>query len=185
MHDATLIAHSCTGPATSARLNYPIGVAMDSLNTTLYIADTSNGAIRVVNPAGVISLVAGVTDANWCDNFGNRVTSTIARLQNVYALVSDGAGGFTTQDYYNSIVRYYSGPDAIVTTIAGTSVAGYSDGGPATAAKLSAPSGLTTDGANGFYIAMSGSNVLQRLTPLAQGYNLTTVAGRNGSAGYS
>ena len=136
---STIKPYLDAGPATSARLNYPVGVALDSLNTTLYIADTSNGAIRVVNPAGVISLVAGVTDANWCDNFGNRVTSTNARLQSVYALVSDGAGGFAVPDYSNSIVRYYSGPDAIVTTIAGATVAGYSDGGPATGAKLFAP----------------------------------------------
>jgi sugar lactone lactonase YvrE len=46
------------GPATSARLNYPTGVAVDSLGD-LYIADYVNNRIRKVETSGVITTVAG------------------------------------------------------------------------------------------------------------------------------
>ena len=45
------------GPATSAQLNSPDGVAVDSFGT-LYIADTGNSRIRKASN-GVISTVAG------------------------------------------------------------------------------------------------------------------------------
>jgi sugar lactone lactonase YvrE len=51
------------GPATSAQLNDPQGVAVDGAGD-LFIADTFNSAIREVTPAGVISTVAGVAGAN-------------------------------------------------------------------------------------------------------------------------
>jgi len=50
------------GPATSAQLNDPQGVAVDGAGD-LFIADTFNSAIREVTPAGVISTVAGVVGA--------------------------------------------------------------------------------------------------------------------------
>ncbi|HUN32782.1 MAG TPA: hypothetical protein VMU95_12285 [Trebonia sp.] len=50
------------GPATSAQLNDPQGVAVDGAGD-LFIADTFNSAIREVTPAGVISTVVGVVGA--------------------------------------------------------------------------------------------------------------------------
>lgn len=48
------------GPATSARLNYPAAVAVDSANNLVYIADNSNYRVRVVNrTSGIINTVAG------------------------------------------------------------------------------------------------------------------------------
>jgi len=46
------------GPATSAQLNFPSGIAADSAGN-LYIADTYNLRVRRVNPAGIISTIAG------------------------------------------------------------------------------------------------------------------------------
>jgi sugar lactone lactonase YvrE len=51
------------GPATSAQLNDPQGVAVDGAGD-LFIADTFNSAIREVTPAGIISTVVGVVGAN-------------------------------------------------------------------------------------------------------------------------
>ena len=51
------------GPATSAQLNDPQGVALDGAGD-LFIADTFNNAIREVTPAGVISTVVNAASAN-------------------------------------------------------------------------------------------------------------------------
>ncbi len=46
------------GPATKAELNNPKGLALDS-SGNLYIADTDNSAIRMVNTSGTITTIAG------------------------------------------------------------------------------------------------------------------------------
>ena len=46
------------GPAPSAQLNYPEGVAVDAAGN-LYIADTRNYCVRMVSPTGIITTVAG------------------------------------------------------------------------------------------------------------------------------
>src|SRR5208282_1571504 len=48
------------GAATSAQLSVPEGVFVDSLGN-IYIADTDNSVIRVVNPGTASTVVAGVT----------------------------------------------------------------------------------------------------------------------------
>ena len=50
------------GPATSAQLNDPQGVAVDGAGD-LFIADTFNNAIREVTPAGVITTVVNAAPA--------------------------------------------------------------------------------------------------------------------------
>ena len=47
------------GPALSARLNSPKGIAFDKIGNTLYIADVANFRVRKVNAAGQISTIAG------------------------------------------------------------------------------------------------------------------------------
>ena len=56
------------GPATSAQLNYPQGVAVDSAGN-LYIADTGNNRIRKVSN-GVITTVAGNGTAGFSGDNG-------------------------------------------------------------------------------------------------------------------
>ena len=55
--------------ATMAALNGPEGVAVDSRGR-LYIADTGNHRIRMVDPEGVISTVAGTGEAGYSGDGG-------------------------------------------------------------------------------------------------------------------
>src|ERR1700756_3391342 len=76
------------GPATSATLNTPIGVAVDSAGN-LYIADAFNNRIRKVNAAGVITTVAGNGDARFS---GDHAAATIASLSAPFGVAVDKAG---------------------------------------------------------------------------------------------
>ncbi|HVQ87941.1 MAG TPA: hypothetical protein VMT88_07150 [Actinomycetes bacterium] len=73
-------------------------------------------------------------------------------------------------------------PTGVVTTVAGTGVAGSTgDGGPATSAKLNLPSRVAVGPDGSLYIADSGNNKIRRVSP---GGTISTVAG-TGIAGYS
>ena len=66
------------GPATSAKLNQPNGLAVDSQGN-LYIADSLNFRIRQVKPDGTISTLAG-------DGFSQFFTNlTLDKVGNLYA----------------------------------------------------------------------------------------------------
>jgi len=98
----------------------------------------------------------------------------------------DGAGNMYYSDRDQNLVRKVT-PAGILSTVAGTGTGGYAgDGGAATAAELSAPSGLIVDGAGNIYIADSGNNVIREVV-MGSGTEpamIYTVAG-NGTAGSS
>jgi len=78
------------GPATSAQLNSPSGIAVDSAGNW-YIADTANNRIRRVTPKGVISTVAGTGDP--------------AKLNGPRAVAIDGSNNLYVVDTGNDVVR--------------------------------------------------------------------------------
>ena len=118
------------GPATSASLNTPLGVALDS-NGNLYIADTGNDLIRKVSSSGVITTVAGGSKGNQKDSVGDGNPATSASLNAPYGLALDSSGNLYIADAGNARIRKVNS-SGVITTIAGTGEAGYSgDGGPA------------------------------------------------------
>ena len=193
------------GPAISAQLNYPSGVAVDSAGD-LYIADTGNQRIRKVSPFGVITTVvqtgARALAVDRTDNLyyfadgagvrrvspsGIITTVTSASFNVPYAVAVDSAGNLyvaeigTVADAPNYRVRKVS-PDGSITVVAGDGTAGYSgDGGPAASAQLNGPVGLAVDTADNLYIADSFSGRIRMVSPSGI---ITTVAG-NGAPGYS
>jgi hypothetical protein len=96
----------------------------------------------------------------------------------------DGAGNMYYSDRDQNLVRKVT-PAGVLSTVAGTGTGGYAgDGGAATAAELSAPSGIIVDGAGNIYIADSGNNVIREVV-VGSGTEpamIYTVAG-NGTAG--
>jgi uncharacterized protein (TIGR03437 family) len=159
------------GPATSAQLNYPAGVAVDSAGN-LYIADTYNSRVRKVSN-GVITTVAGGGSS-----FGDNGPATSAQLS-VGGIALDSAGNLYIADYYNHRVRKVS--NGVITTLAGDGVPGFTgDNGLATSAQLASPSGVAVDSAGNLYIADEGNNRIRKVTNGV----ITTVAG-NGTYGYS
>ena len=167
------------GPATSAQLGDPSGVAVDGVGN-LYIADTMNNVIRKVTlgAPGTITTVAG--GGSGCtgetDSVGDGCPATSAQFANPYGVTVDGSGNLYVADTYNFRVRKVT-PSGTITTVAGNGKIGYSgDGGPATSAQLQYPYGVAVDGAGNLYIADRYNNVIRKVTPGTPG-TITTVAG--------
>ena len=159
------------GPATSAQLNNPHGVAVDSAGN-LYIADYGNLRIRKVS-GGVITTVAGGDSSDLGDNG----PATSAYLNDPVAVAVDSAGDLYLPDY-NRVRKVANG---VITTIAGTGMPGFSgDNGPATNAQMNLPSGMAVDSAGNLYFADTNNHCIRKVS---NGI-ITTVAG-NGTPGFS
>jgi sugar lactone lactonase YvrE len=87
------------GAGTAAGFWSPSGLAIDA-SDKLYVADSSNNAIRMVTPAGVVSTLAGNGDPGYTN------TSTgAARFYNPYGVAVDGHGNVYVAEYENSAIR--------------------------------------------------------------------------------
>jgi uncharacterized protein (TIGR03437 family) len=159
------------GPATSAAINVPLGVAVDAAGN-LYISDSRNNRIRKVS-GGIITTVAGSGSPFQPGGFsGDGGLATNATLNFPSGLAVDTVGNLYIADEDNHRVRKVSG--GIITTVAGTGVVGFSgDGGPATSATLDRPNGVALDAAGNLYIACDKIDV-RKVT----GGTITTIAGR-------
>jgi uncharacterized protein (TIGR03437 family) len=158
------------GPATSAQLSYPEGVAVDS-NGNLYIADYDNARIRRVSN-GVITTVAGTATYGFS---GDNGPATSAQLSGNDAVAVDPAGNLYISDIGNRRIRRVS--NGVITTVVGGGTS-FGAGGPATSSHFSDPSGVAVDSSGNLYIAASADN---RILKVSNGI-ITTVAG-NGTSG--
>jgi len=155
------------GPATSALLNYPRGVAVDA-SGNLYIADSNNNRIRKVS-GGVITTVAG--DGNF-GYIGDGMPATSSWLNGPDGVTVDSAGNIFIADTGNGRIRRVTG--GTISTVAGNGTFGYNgDNMAATSAELTSPAGVAVDSADNIYIADLGNN---RVRKVSAG-TITMVAG--------
>jgi uncharacterized protein (TIGR03437 family) len=89
------------GPAVNASINIPSDVAFDSAGN-LYIADAGNNRIRKVNPAGVISTIAGTADNGFSGDGGS---PTLAMLNHPWSVAVSSSGAVYVGDDLNFRVR--------------------------------------------------------------------------------
>jgi hypothetical protein len=162
------------GPATSAELHWPAGVAVDGAGNLL-VADLYNNVIRVVAAhsgtfygqameAGFIYTVAGG------GTLGDGHRATRAQLLNPAGVAVDGAGNLLIADTVRSQIRVVAARTGtfygqamkagFIYTVAGIAgQSGYTgDGVPATSAELNFPGNMTTDGAGNVLIADTHNN---------------------------
>jgi len=170
------------GPAASASLWTPSAVTVDSAGN-LYIADTLNYRVRKVNPAGIISTVAGNGNLGFSGDGG---PATSAALGGPAGVAVDSAGNLYIADYANHRIRKVTAA-GIISTIAGSLLPGFSgDGGPATSAQLFGPAGVTLDAAGNIYIAEAGNatGFGNRIRKVNTAGIISTIVG-NGTRGFS
>jgi hypothetical protein len=158
------------GPATSATLDAPTGLAEDAAGD-LFIADTADNVVREVTPSGTIRLVAGNGTEG---DSGDGGPATSAELDNPQGVAVDAGGDVFIADTYNNVVREVT-PGGEITTFAGNGTPGYSgDGGAASQAELASPTDVAVDSEGNVYIADAGNNVIRRVSTTGV---ITTVAG--------
>jgi trimeric autotransporter adhesin len=168
------------GPATSARLSYPQGVAVDA-SGNIYIADKSNNCIRMVTKStGVITTVAGGGDSA---RIGDGGQATTAYVELPYGVAVDASENIYISEPYQHRIRKVIKSTGVITTVAGNGRSGFSgDGGLATSATFNYPYGVAVDASGSIYVAEESGNRIRMITQ-STGV-ITTVAG-NGDPSFS
>ena len=163
------------GPALSAALFWPEGLAMDSAGN-LYVSTGSR--VRKITRDGSIAAFAGTSSAG----FGGDGQSAIsASLREPHGLAVDSAGNVYIADSGNFRIRKV-GPTGTITTIAGNGQSGYSgDGGPATGARIGYVNDLALDASGNLYFSDPYNHCVRRIS--SSGTIQTVAGGAFGSGG--
>jgi sugar lactone lactonase YvrE len=143
--------------AEDARLNGPRGqsappasrICIDNRDR-IYIADTGNNVVRMIDSDGTIRTIAGTGERGYGGDDG---PATEAKLNTPSDVAIASNGIVYVADTMNHVIRMIS-PDGIIRTLAGTGERGFGgDGGPADEALLDRPYGLTVSANGDVYIA--------------------------------
>ncbi len=179
------------GPATSAQLNVPQGVFIDT-SGNVYIVDTVNQMVRLVSAStGIITTLAGtgyfvLNSGPYGAGYpsggynGDDIAATSAQLNNPTDVIVGANGDFFVADGGNHRIRLVAKSTGLMTTYAGTGTAGCSgDDGPATSAQLNSPQKIAFDASGNLYIA---ANDAVRMVAKSTGF-ITTYVATVGSGG--
>jgi hypothetical protein len=181
------------GPATSAKLSFPDGVFVDS-SENIYIADTGDNRIRVVNtsaetvtvagvaiPAGDIATVAGTGAEGYSGDDAAAISATLAGPSGVFV---DTSGDIFITDTANFVIREVVASSGFIATVAGDNAQGFSgDGGPSTSAELNTPIGLFGDSTGNLFVADSYNSRIRKLVLTAVAPSATTPSAQTTSPG--
>ncbi len=147
------------GPATAATFARPSGLALKA-DGTLYIADNTNNAVRMVSTSGIITTVAGTGTAGYSGDGG---AATAATLSGANSVALDASGNLYIAEATNNIIREVNTSN-VISTYAGNNTPGYSgDGHAAVSAQLNGPNWTATDASGNVYVADNLNNVIRRV----------------------
>jgi sugar lactone lactonase YvrE len=171
------------GPARSAQLFIPLGLALDRLGN-LFIADNVYNVVRRVDAiTQIITTVAGNGSPGYD---GDNGPATSASLNSPYGVSVDAHGNLFVADGLNNVIRRVDAITGVITTVAGDFARGGAfsgDGGPATAASLHGPRAVAIDSAGNLFFADTDNSCVRRVDATTQ--IVTTVAGQGQRVGDS
>lgn len=142
------------GTGATARFSSPTELAVDS-NGNIFVADAGNNRIRKITPAGVVTTVAGSTHG-WADGVGSA-----AQFNAPFGIAIDAEDNVYIADRNNNRIRKMT-PGGVVTTIAGSGVAGE-DNGSGSTATFNSPWALVVDTANNLYVTALNSPSIRKI----------------------
>ncbi len=160
MADGTHAYSGDGGPATSATLDYPYGLAIDTAGN-VFISTNGDARIRKVNTSGIISTIAG-NGPSGVGPTGNNGPATAAYLSSPRGIAFDKAGNLYVAEQVSQVRRISTA--GIINKFAGDYALGlgYSgDGGPGKNAQLNGPVEVSVDSANNVYISDMGNQVIR------------------------
>ena len=172
------------GPATSAVFNQPHCVGVDSKGN-VYIADSGNHRLRMVDTSGKITTIAGTGDpkAPACPDKAQTCPAAGSGLKFPKSMFMAANDQLYLADSGNNMIRRLdlTANPVTITIVAGTTQAKKygGDGGRATEAQLNTPEGVAVDSAGNVYIADKDNNLVRKID--AQGI-ITTIAGDTAAA---
>jgi uncharacterized protein affecting Mg2+/Co2+ transport len=161
------------GLGTSAKFNYPSGVAVDALGN-VYVADNNNHTIRKITPAGLVSTFAGSGTAGSVDGIG-----TAASFYYPTKLALDNLGNVYVADLRNHKIRKIT-PAGVVSTLAGSGTIGDTDATGA-GASFNYPTGVALDTDGNVYVSDGSNHKIRKITSSGE---VSTFAG-SGTIGAS
>jgi len=146
------------GQATAAEIN-PNGIVMDDTGN-FYVADPYANVVRKIDTFGVISTFAG--NGAWVYS-GDGIPATDAQIQPAHIAI-DNTNNIFIADGYNKMV-FRVNTSGILHRVAGNGMTGFSgDGGPATAASLDYPNGVSIDPCDNLYITEASNSRVRKVT---------------------
>ena len=158
------------GPAASAQLNSPAGLAIGP-GGDVYIADRDNNRVRMVSVDGTISTVVGSGVRGFAGDGG---PARAAELDQPLALAFDGQGALLIADGTNDRIRRVD-RSGTITSIVGTGRFGAEgDGGPAQGASLDEIFGVAVARDGSLYLADTRNDRVRKVAPYG---SISTLAG--------
>ena len=163
------------GAGVSARFNAPRGLAADTLGN-LYVADTGNHAVRLIDASGQVQTVAG-------DGTAGNSDSPTPRFNGLAGIAFDNGRLYVyIADAKNHRIRSLAPGGNTVMTLAGVD-RGFADGTRATA-RFAEPSGIAPDGSGRLIVADTINSLIRSVHPeKAQNDEpgaISTIAGTGG-----
>ena len=156
------------GPDTLAEINFPGFLSFGGAGYgSLFIGDRLNYRVRELKlgPGAIIFTRAGDGINGF---YGDGGPATAAELNYPGGIAIDRQGNIFICDCYNNRIRRIDAFTGVISSVAGTGVAGYSgDWGPATAAKLNQPVDIAVDHYNNVYfVDWNNSRIRTFYSPL-------------------
>ncbi len=162
--------------AVSAKLAGPIRIAVDA-SGNVFVTENFNHCVRKINTSGVISTIAGTGVSGFSGDGG---LATLAQLYSPGGITLDAGGNIYISDTGNQRIRKIN-TSGIISTIAGVGTIGFSgDGGTATLAQFSGPSGIALDISGNIYCADYNNHRIRKINTSGV---ISTIAG-TGTAGF-
>ncbi len=171
-----IAAGSAGGGATTpySGAGGPAGIAIESSGNLLVAY--ANNTIGQLTPAGAYTLYAGVPSASGESN-GPALQAT---FNGSFGVAVDAAGNVYVADTFNNVIRKIAG--GVVSTLAGTGVAGSADG-PAATATFNSPEAVAVDANGNVYVADTYNSTIRKITISGGVATVSTYAGTANPAG--
>lgn len=149
------------GPATSAQITFPMGLATDG-GGSIHVASLAENKVRTIDQAGTISTEAGTGTAGYSGD-GSAATAAELNAPEYLAIGSDGS--LFISDLSNNRVRMVD-PAGTISTVAGNGQEGLcGNGGPATEAQLYFPTSVAVGPDGSLYFGTEQTDRIHVVAP--------------------